>query len=415
LTVSDCILNNQWVLPPLIEDRFPSLKHTVEQVTIPLEHRSDSLAWKHSVTGDLSLKQAYLLKDHQLPQLQWAKSIWCKDIPPSKSLIAWRLMHEKLPTDENLRLRGCSFPSVCNLCFKEAESSFHLFFQCPYAVKIWVWLSKTINLNLHFNSVEEIWNICDRSWQPQCKIVIQAALINIISTIWYVRNQMRFNNKILPWENAVSLIVANVALSGNLTKLTYHSSMRDFAVLKKFNVTLHPPRAPTIKEVIWSPPPLDWLKCNTDGAFNSVSAACGGVFRNHQAEFVLAFAENIPFQSSLIVELCGVMRAIEMAFEHNWLNLWIETDSSIAVLAFKSISIVPWAIRNRWLNCLLLTVNMNVIITHIYREGNDIADSLANIGIGLDNVCFFNEPPSCIVDSLYRNQLGLPSFRFTTF
>jgi ribonuclease HI len=111
--------------------------------------------------------------------------------------------------------------------------------------------------------------------------------------------------------------------------------MRDFTVLKKFNVTLHPPRAPSIKEVIWSPPPLNWLKCNTDGAFNSVNAACGGVFRNHQADFVIAFAEKIRFQSSLIAELSGVMRAIEMAFEHNWLNLWIKTDSRLAVLAFK--------------------------------------------------------------------------------
>jgi hypothetical protein len=52
------------------------------------------------------------------------------------------------------------------------------------------------------------------------------------------------------------------------------------------------------------------------------------------------------------------------------------------------------------------------ISSNIFRI--DIADSLANIGIGIDNVFYFNEPPSCIVNSLYRNRLGLPSFRFTT-
>jgi ribonuclease HI len=87
--------------------------------------------------------------------------------------------------------------------------------------------------------------------------------------------------------------------------------------------------------------PIDWLKCNTDGAYNSIIASCGGAFRNHHAEFVVAFAEKVDFQSSFIAKLCGVMRAIELANENNWLNIWIETDSNLAVLAFKANSIVP--------------------------------------------------------------------------
>jgi hypothetical protein len=30
----------------------------------------------------------------QLPILSWAKSVCCKDVPPSRSLLAWRLMHD---------------------------------------------------------------------------------------------------------------------------------------------------------------------------------------------------------------------------------------------------------------------------------------------------------------------------------
>jgi hypothetical protein len=57
--------------------------------------------------------------------------------------------------------------------------------------------------------------------------------------------------------------------------------------------------------------------CNSDGAYNPVTASCGGVFRNYHAEFVVAFAKKVDFQSSLIAELCGVMRAIKLANEHN--------------------------------------------------------------------------------------------------
>jgi hypothetical protein len=30
--------------------------------------------------------------------------------------------------------------------------------------------------------------------------------------------------------------------------------MTDFRILKAFNVNLHPPKAPVIKEVVWMPP-----------------------------------------------------------------------------------------------------------------------------------------------------------------
>lgn len=42
--------------------------------------------------------------------------------------LLWRLMHNKLPTDENLKLRGCSMPSICSQCWLKKDSIFHLFF-----------------------------------------------------------------------------------------------------------------------------------------------------------------------------------------------------------------------------------------------------------------------------------------------
>jgi ribonuclease HI len=318
----------------------------------------------------------------------------------------------KLRTDENLRMRGCAMPSICNLCMNNSESSFHIFFDCPYAVNIWTWFAETISMNLHFSSIEDVWMLCDRNWKPQCKVVIQAALVNLISTIWFVRNQVRFNNKLIHWKNAISLICSNVSLSGNKTKQVFRNSMTDFSILKKFNVSIHPPRAPSIVEVIWHPPCLNWLKCNTDGAANTTLSACGGVFRNHNADFVAGFAEFLCNTSSLIAELSGVMRAIELAKANNWQNVWIESDSSFVVLAYKNPYVVPWSIRSRWLNCHALASSMNILVTHVYREGNIVADSLANMGLHLTELLFFNAPPLCILNSLSKNKLGLPCFRF---
>ncbi|KAF1876013.1 hypothetical protein Lal_00006644, partial [Lupinus albus] len=43
-------------------------------------------------------------------------------IPPSKSFLTWRLMLNKLPTDENLKKRGHSIVSIFNLCRLKAKT-----------------------------------------------------------------------------------------------------------------------------------------------------------------------------------------------------------------------------------------------------------------------------------------------------
>jgi hypothetical protein len=104
-TASDYIQHGQWNLPPQLSLMFNNLSSIVSSVTIPLDQSSDKFLWKHTDTSDLELKQAYCFKMQQFQDLLWAKLIWNPTIPPSKSLMVWRLMHRKMPTDENLMYR----------------------------------------------------------------------------------------------------------------------------------------------------------------------------------------------------------------------------------------------------------------------------------------------------------------------
>lgn len=56
--------------------------------------------------------------------------------------------------------------------------------------------------------------------------------------------------------------------------------------------------------------------------------------------------------------------------------------------AFKSSNYITWEIRNRWSNVFITLRNMNCIVTHIYKEGNQVADSLANFGLTLNSYVF---------------------------
>jgi ribonuclease HI len=411
--VADFIQGSQWFIPVEIDLMFPLVKQLVNNIQIPLEDKPDLIIWRLADSGDLSLKAAFQFKCHSSPQLHWAKIVWSNDIPPSKSLVAWRLMHDKLPTDISLICRGCFLPSVCSLCMCRQESTFHLFFECPFAVHIWSWFSSVIGINLHFQSIEDIWKVCDRNWNPQCKVVITASLVNIFSTIWFARNQKRFMDKNFHWKTAINMISANVLLSGNKTRKVFNSSMRDFSILKKFKIDIHPPKAPSIKEVLWCPPRLNWMKCNTDGAATTETASYGGIFRDHLADFRGGFAENIGKNSAFFAEILGAIRAIEIAFQNHWYNLWLETDSALVVKAFSNQALIPWQLRNRCLNSLVRTRNMNFFVSHIYREGNECADAFANLGLGLVNFVYWNDVPQPVHESLARNKMGFPCYRFS--
>ena len=164
-------------------------------------------------------------------------------------------------------------------------------------------------------------------------------------------------------------------------------------------------------EVIWSPPLAGWIKCNTDGSSNTIASSCGGIFRDSNANFISCFAENIGGGSAFHAELPAIMRAVEIANQRRWTNLWIESDSSLAVMAFNNSSMIPCCLRNRWINCRNMLYHMNFLITHIYREENRCADKLASKGLEIQGVTIWLQMLEFLNCLFVHDSLGLPSFR----
>jgi len=266
-----------------------------------------------------------------------------------------------------------------------------------------------LNFPLHFSSIEDIWNTCNRFSNPQCKLLVNSTIINILNSIWYARNQQRFENKKIHWKSSISSIISSVTIAGNNSK-AISLSMSDFSLLKKFDITLHPPRAPKIIEVICHPPMDPWIKCNTDGCSTESAASSRGIFRNANFEMLLCFAEKLDSENAFQAEIMGTMRAIEVAFLNNWRHLWLEMDYAMVVHALKSNTSIPCKLRNRWFNCKQLLGTMNFIVSHIYREGNQCADDLANIGLNFDQFTMWDSPPPTIHYAFGKNKLGWPNF-----
>ncbi|XP_058742332.1 uncharacterized protein LOC131614798 [Vicia villosa] len=414
--VGSIIVDGKWDFSKAVTPIPPNLQLQISKCFIPIVNRHDTRVWIHSQFGDMSAKTAYEFKRTKGDQKEWWRWIWSKSIPPSKSSLVWRLLHRKVPTDEQWRRRNFAMASKCVLCSAAEETDQHLFFDCSYASYLWNWYQTMLNLPLPISGWSDLWSICRKSYAAKRKTVSIGAFISILNTIWMARNKVRFQNNFCSVFSSISYITAAVSLAGNSSVASSFVNMDDFMIIKKFNVAIRPPRAPNIVEVIWKPPPRGWIKINCDGAvISSGLSGCGGIGRNSDGVFLGAFASSLSGANSLTAELLGAILAIEFAFERNWKNIWLETDSTAVVKAFSSPLKVPWQIRNRWLNCIDIVSRWNFMVSHIFREGNSCADALANLGLSLSDYTCFSSIPSFLRTDFVKNRLGLPFFRFVTY
>lgn len=137
-----------WRIPSLPDAKFPVVTVAIKNIIIPIDSQVDSLVWTPLVLGELFFKDAFMLVNPSMRVLPSTKIIWRSSIPPSKSFLFWRPVRGKMPTDENLWNRGCVVVSACPHCYRDYETSDHLFLSCPFAIELPKWLSSVIHFGL---------------------------------------------------------------------------------------------------------------------------------------------------------------------------------------------------------------------------------------------------------------------------
>ncbi|CAH9143200.1 unnamed protein product [Cuscuta epithymum] len=65
------------------------------------------------------------------------KSLWNLAVPPKFKYLAWQMLDGTLPTVDNLRRKGVSIQTGCNLCGASSESVDHALQQCAWVQQVW--------------------------------------------------------------------------------------------------------------------------------------------------------------------------------------------------------------------------------------------------------------------------------------
>ncbi|XP_042025159.1 uncharacterized protein LOC121772213 [Salvia splendens] len=133
--------------------------------------------------------------------------------------------------------------------------------------------------------------------------------------------------------------------------------------------------------VLWHPPDAPWVKLNTDGAFSTstLEAGDGGLVRGSDGGLLWAFCSPIAASSSFEAELLALIQGLEMAMELST-HIWIELDSGALVTLLSSGQLGSADLRHHMALIRSMTAQRHVRFSHIYREGNRAADSLAGRG-----------------------------------
>lgn len=134
----------------------------------------------------------------------------------------------------------------------------------------------------------------------------------------------------------------------------------------------------------WSHPPMEWYALNVDGAAKGSGAAGGGaIIRDHDGQFISALSANFGHCSSFEAEVSALVEGLKLAKELYIEKLELQMDNQACVEILRS---QKWG-RSEYSDMfehimkLIDSPNWTVKIKHVYREGNRVADWLANQGV----------------------------------
>lgn len=94
------------------------------QIIIPLWNDEDTLIW---ISTTLTFKYAYECHCNDHEKVSWVKTIRKSYIPPTKSLISWRLMHNTTATYGSIKRRGVTLILRYSFYNQDLETPWHIF------------------------------------------------------------------------------------------------------------------------------------------------------------------------------------------------------------------------------------------------------------------------------------------------
>lgn len=92
--------------------------------------------------------------------------------------------------------------------------------------------------------------------------------------------------------------------------------------------------------------------------------------------FLMSLGRGLVIDAEILAELHGVL----FAYSHGWTNVWVESDSELAVKVLSSRGRnITWRVRAYCANFAVIRPSITLPVSQIYRDDNPTIDLLAKL------------------------------------
>lgn len=375
--------------------------------------------WKPDQKGTFSFKSAWRTLRGNATVWAIAGNVWKSYIPLKLSVFFWRLWFKGIPTDD--RIQRCAIPIVskCSCCTNPSmENAEHLFFQSEVAQHTWNHFATLFGIDISHDSNWQ--QRCKNWWSKTLKNSQDMILASIVPTLilwelWKLRNEIRHEVSSFSMQTVIYRVLNWIRELNLLIKPKKKVSFSGIISLQMLNVQMKTVKIKRPTLVQWKPPTGNLLKLNIDGASkgNPGRAGCGGVVRNSSGDLILAFSEYLEIGTNNKAEMQGLYSGLLICYQLGIFEISVETDSQLLVHWFSECLDPPWSLLDIWQNIRGLADVMNIHISHVFREGNVVADALAKLGAGGNSEFYYCsvDLPTDVSKAWNNDLMGLPVWR----
>ncbi|KAM3281865.1 hypothetical protein P3S67_027512 [Capsicum chacoense] len=150
-----------------------------------------------------------------------------------------------------------------------------------------------------------------------------------------------------------------------------------------------------VTQMRWNLPPNNWLKYNMDGVSRGNPGRISYAFciRDPLGDLIYAEAKEIAEGTNTFLEIIAILEAARYCVAHNVFNLILETDSLFLKNIITGTWKPPWSVTAELEEIGELLENLNIQVTHVMSEDNQLVDYLANSALERGDIIvhLFNE------------------------
>jgi hypothetical protein len=258
-------------------------------------------------------------------------------VPNKVRIFAWRLAVDNLPTQRNKWHRTLEVHNICKICGAQTEDSYHAAVECTKAKALRHKMREYWDLpnEEYFRRTGKDWLIILLS--NTNRTMHQATLL-VLWRAWHLRDDIIHAKGEATIEQSARFLLS-YANSFNSNHPSCDHPQDIDTKGKKTVVTSSIPEPQKINSTLdgkksWEPPPVGWLKANSDGSFitETQSGSTGVVIRDHNGKVIIAAGKILPLCGSAVeAEAMGLLHAAHLANSKTSDKIIFELDCATVV------------------------------------------------------------------------------------